>query len=326
MLLSIDVCPAQRALTITYSQKGSGLYRTAVFSKLLANVAYHCQITQKLNTIHKIAEFYSVKFELIVKDRGSDIKSGVRMSLMADVETIDCLGGLLVDVLNYLESGLPLSKNGKTFNAPLKVQVFHKGISNVGYFENLSIVLKSVIDSMQPEEKDSELQRLSDLFGALHQKFKKNKLIDDLERDFLNSIIIELESWTIQGESNVLWKLRDEIAKCATLSRTESGLNYADGTVYETEKRHDSHRVKMSFRKKWELLRLYKGQYHSISKLQYKFNEYSEATRESFHKFIRCEKCGDVIIGKNNFRKHFLGHFPPDLKLVFRRYPNLKSN
>lgn len=317
LLLAIDICTAQKALTITYSSKGSGFYRTAVFSRLIENVAYDCQIAQKLNTIKKISEHFEVEFELIVKDRGADIKAAHKMSLLSDVETIDCIGGLLVDFLNYLESGLPISKNGKTFNCPPKVQPCHRGISDVGFYENLSITLNNTIDLMQPKEKSSDLQKLSKCFESLHEKLKSGLLIDKSERKFLKEVNSELESWSINADSKVLTNLKAEINKCITLSTTEHGLHYADATVYETEKRHDSHGVRMSYRKKWGLMRIYKDQFHTISKLKYKRNKLTSAPHRTFNKFVRCEICGELVVGKKKFRNHYIAHFQPDAEGIF---------
>lgn len=314
--MTIDICTTQNAVVVTYSIKGSGKFRIAVFSQLINDVANQCHIIQVLNTIHHIADFYDVKFKLIVKDRGTDIKKGFEDFLIQNpdfcMESLDCLGGLLLDVYSYLQSGRPITKNNISYSAKVSAPLTAHTLSDVTFFESLSLKFKKTLEAMKEKADDEEpdLDQLFSYFCSFHKKLMVDKLIDQSERDFLNKMVSHMDGWETVGEKEVLELLRREIIKVIRLSM--DALNYLEITVYETEKRNDNHGAKLSLRKKYEMLRRYPGQFHSISKCRYNLNKHTIKSLHNFRKFVQCEVCGTIIPGKSSFRTHFISHHLTD--------------
>lgn len=291
---------------IAYTLQGTGVFKTALMSKLPNDVASFSFTSQALNTFSAYAERYDVGFSLGVKDMAGNLAKGVSSSAMKKVRFLECLGGKLVWFDAHVKSGFEISRGKEKFKHAANKRQSTRGLSNIEFFERLGNEFNTSLKHMVSDTEKERYTLLSDLFEALKQLWRKlmeKGLINDDDRKEMKRWIEELQEWR-DGEK-ILEGIKDGLVLILQISKAED-LNWLDCSVWMLEKRCNNNRTHMSLRIKFEILRAWRGQSHSISKFKYRHSDKTFGPRRDSRKIFFCAKCNESIIGKSNLKTHVL--------------------
>lgn len=298
---------------ITYSIVGSGIYKTLVYTKLPPDVFDNTVVNSFFRAIGYHAKENGRDIEMFVRDRA-------QVNLLAEKETefgekaVDCLGGTIVELDNYMKCGGEVKFGEKVFQVipPAGVQVAQtSGLSDLGNFRNIDKSYDRFRKAA--DENDSDLKKLCDDLSQLSKKLTKNIVIDINEQIWLKNIVSRLKKWS--DSKGILEKIVKRLEDIIAYAENNL-LNYLDLSVYETERLLHDHGG-TSFEETAKQLRSSPNQNHTIAPLKYD-RSFEKLKNKSYchqancghaikHHF-RCGECTETKVGIQRFATHLSFH------------------